>query len=437
MRLLILLLSSCVMLFTCSRFAHAAECCGSRGKDTDETTLWNTRAILCNNPGGQPKAHDGHIAKASVRFGTTITEYAFWAKDEQKSYSHCWEATQNLIEQCFRGGQGAGSWHYGSEFYAMTATSQVTYDKRSNLSIDELPTLPSSSSGTIHDIVLENGTYNILGMPVHISVSGIDLSAGRLRTPHARGLDPLQTQIGPVTNYTILGQPTIDLAASLRQLLTDALGQEGSVPTHTHGLSTRSNICRGSKRYLVVEYGYWSTPYKFEDLNECGQGCYEGFSQSVTTTESFSIGVDAGIAAAIASFGLSLAGQWDRSYTTATDKVCTWPDGGCHTIWRRQPMAYQKGFVLEVTLLPGWDYRWTTAPVTVDIKWVHSDAPSGHAQYLCKIGCCFGPATKRYTPWDKCIYAAGKECWYGVCANYDDNCWGAQPDCSNWELARD
>lgn len=430
MRILHLLLGICAT-FSLRVAAQAAQCCGTKGDSFDEEKLWGLRAILCNDTLGQKESAGSRVVETTFVLGNLHATYAFWAhtKDGSQSFDHCWEATQALIEQCFRSGQAAGSWQHNAEFYAMTATDGLQHTRRDNFSVADLPPLPSSSSGIIQDIVLENGTYNILGVPVRLGISGVDLSPMGRTARRARAPSVLRTIEGDeVTNFTIIARPAINLTAIVHQAVSDLLGQSSDGTARQNSLAKRAQVCQTSKQYVMVEYGKFAgrhVPYTILR----GSGGWIQVNDAFTFTETFSTEVDASLADAIAAAASSAGYNWERSRTTGDLGRCTWSKGACHLVSVYQHMAYQTGFTLDAHVLPSSDSA-TSPPLVIDLKLIHSQAPDGRAVLHCDYGCCAPIYEKRFGRyWDHCKYAAGKECYYGTCTKWDEDCNGVGQTC--------
>lgn len=345
----------------------------------------------------------GQTASALARSNYRIRD--IWKRRRSESIANCWGAIDNIINQCARGGYGAGSWVAGTESYLLTATTHG-YRQRSGP-----PPLPSLS-GTIDEIALTNGTCTLDGKSISLHVGGLDFKHDEYALSK-RSDKILLTNYGPASNWTLVTQHRVDLSAIIREVVEKALQGSGS-GLESRDIARRAQYCRpDSSRYVLLEAGYWdheaepaSPPY------ECGRNfkCSAARTWSKTWTESFNIGLSGGAASSERNAALSLGYGWERSSSQGGQFECEWNTGGCHVLYSKQYMTWQRGFRFAASA-----NEWFTA-VSVDL--VHGDAPRhNEPSYECFRGCC-GPKTPHI--WTHfCQYATGKEEWYGVCNNYD------------------
>lgn len=343
-----------------AKIAHAAQCCGYRG-DLAESALWQARQNLCQNPWSNQPIDGGYEANVDGYFNGGSTTYVFWGTDGSNAFANCWQATQNMIKQCARAGFGAASWSAGSETYAMSATASGYRKRDGNLTgsvstsvvtVEELPPLPNVS-GTLPELRLSSGTYQVLGIPVNIQIQGVKLDG--YDTQLRRDLPSLNTTYGPTEDFNRTVEQHIDLSAMIESAVADATAssttgasrKDGEVPS----LSRRSQQCQTSSgHYAMVDAGYWQQAWELSSgCMMCGQNVPCSYSEgwSKTWSQSFSIGIDGGLADDIVQAALSIGFQWQRSYTRSNEIGCTWETGVCHTYWTQQPMVWQRGFVVN------------------------------------------------------------------------------------------
>lgn len=265
------MLLSFVLLFTSLQTALAAQCCGYRG-DMNEAALWQARQNLCQNPWSNKAIDGGYEATNDGGLSGGTAEYVFWGLDSSNNFANCWSATGNMITQCARSGYGAASWSSGSETYAMSATS-TGYKKRDSITngtMADVQPLPEVA-GTLTDLRLSEGTYEVLGVPVDIHINGISLDGSEALA--RRDTDPmLNTTYGPTTDYNRTVDRTVDLSALIKSAVAqivmpeDATGSNGT-------LSRRDQRCQTSgSSYAMVDAGYWSQAWELSSgCMYCGQ----------------------------------------------------------------------------------------------------------------------------------------------------------------------
>lgn len=267
------MLLSLVLLAASLQTSLAAQCCGYRG-DMNEAALWQARQNLCQNPWSNKAIDGGHEATNDGALGGGTTQYVFWGLDSSNGYANCWSATGNMITQCARNGYGAASWSSGSETYAMSATS-TGFRKREaiNGSTDDVQPLPEVA-GTLSDLRLSEGTYEVLGVPVDIHINGINLDGSEALA--RRDTDPmLNTTYGLTTDFN----RTVDLKVDLSALIKSAVAQivmpdvDNSNSGANGTLSRRDQRCQTSgSSYAMVDAGYWSQAWELSSgCMYCGQ----------------------------------------------------------------------------------------------------------------------------------------------------------------------
>lgn len=393
--------------------ASAAQCCGWRGDNNDENTLWNTRAILCNDPLGQTQFDGGSFVKTNISLSKPYTEYAFWARDEDKQFANCWHATQQIIEQCFRNGFASGSWEWDDEIYTMSATTSKTY-RRETAEAEGLPSLPGP--GKLHEIELSSGLYSVMGQAVDVVLNGITLGAGYSHP--RRSPTSLLTLSGPVANFTVIDQHPVDFNASIHALVRDLLAENkaGTV-------AKRGQQCRANSNYVMAEYGRFARFRLASPPYFCGNGnCTNTADVPVELTRGYSLNIDSSLQRRIADTAQSAGYDWAASKTADTKGLtCYFRENTCHTVWVIPVMAYQNGFALDAWM--------EGSQAKVGVRWIHSEAPLEErmgTSTSCNRGCCLQTVVDQHGAWDGCKSAAGKECWYGTCKDWDHNCQGVQ-----------
>lgn len=97
-------------IISLAQVASAAVCCGYVGS-FDEDALWKLREEFCSNVKGAENVGDKEYSLKKDIDPNNLhhNEFAFFAHNVQDVFNHCWDATENLITQCARGGHAHGS----------------------------------------------------------------------------------------------------------------------------------------------------------------------------------------------------------------------------------------------------------------------------------------------------------------------------------------
>ncbi|ORX38744.1 hypothetical protein BD324DRAFT_655932 [Kockovaella imperatae] len=403
---------------------NAANCCGNIGA-YDANTLWNLRADMCNNVLSHDSNSDGGREDATFwQNGNLRIEYAFEAYDTTNQFANCWSATQDLIQQCALNGNGAGSWVDGSESYYFSA-SAGNYGKRdatnSTTDPESLPPLPQAS-GSIDELQLQSGSYNINGMVANLQIQGVVLN-GSSATLLSKRDDVYNSTQGPGVNLTQTYSQSVNLTAFIIQSVQAAIQQQAATQTSgqngTQGSRKRAQECSVSADdYVLVDGGYWQKPWTLASgCLYCGAGnsCNQKTATALTYGWSFSVGLSGSAQGEVAQAAIDVGFSFSRSVTTSTAIQCDWTEGTCHTYWIQQPMTWTRGFHINTQYEGGSQYA-------VTLQLVHGDAPNDDGLSVgCGSGCCADGASAVCGNPSFCQWARQDNDveWYGVCNNWD------------------
>lgn len=97
-------------------------CCGRVGP-FNEDEIGKLREEFCSNIKGATKGagpSEYYLKKVLKPGEIRYNEFVFFAHNTKDVFDHYWEATENMITQCARGGHAQGSWEDHSEMYGMT-----------------------------------------------------------------------------------------------------------------------------------------------------------------------------------------------------------------------------------------------------------------------------------------------------------------------------
>jgi hypothetical protein len=136
--------------------------------------------------------------------------------------------------------------------------------------------------------------------------------------------------------------------------------------------------------YFVVKHGLIYDNWKqASDKIYCtGTSlCTLNQMSGVQTCETWSVGVEGGVAQGIFNFGVSLGFDLQKCHVAQDVKACNWNDGGCHVIWTRQQLLAQEGYARR--RCDGGSNGDYTAWMQ-DFKYT---APTEHADYGCGSKC--------------------------------------------------
>lgn len=254
----------------------------------------------------------------------------------------------------------------------------------------------------------------ILGQAVDVVLHGINLGANY---SHPRRCpSSLLTTSGPIANFTVINQHPVDFNASIHTLVRDLFADDEAA-----GIAKRGQQCRANSNYVMAEYGVYRPARLASPPSFCnGANCSNTADVPVTSKRAYSLAIDGQLQRRIADTALSAGYEWSESSTLTTQGTkCFWSQNTCHTVWIAPRMVYQNGFALDAWM--------EGSRAKVGIRWIHSEAPVARTDpdwLSCNRGCCLEPVISQWGAWEGCKMAAGEECLYGTCKDWNHNCQG-------------
>lgn len=305
----------------------AAVCCDYIG-DINEDALWKLRENFCNNvKGAEGNKDEGYYLKTSVEADSLHrTEFAFAAQNVQDEFPSCWEATENLINQCARQGHAHGSWENDAEFYGMTLGDSRANGRRKR-SLDELH--PVTTPEDFRN--LNSGTYTLDGEDVTIefqdSVPSSGAGGDAITPSDGSASKDFKTTQGIAASWNQTFSTTIDLKSVIR----DMISQEKKA---RRGLGVKRDIhqrcdtksSEGNTRWVILQGGDWEK--EPERVSGCLPGHEDYFKGSgKETCQTFSLDLSGALEKAIASVTLAFNAEWKTCVTQSTIQGCGWKQG--------------------------------------------------------------------------------------------------------------
>lgn len=139
---------------------------------------------------------------------------------------------------------------------------------------------------------------------------------------------PLKTSIGSTSNWHGENHD-INLDEAIRRLATQDQRKRGIAPQHEQ-FWTYCDAQNDKSEYMLTASGTWQTDPKQNGQNFFCHTCTNLQAESETQTESYSVGVSAGIQGSMASIGVTFQHGWEKSWTRSSEVSCGWTYGSCH-----------------------------------------------------------------------------------------------------------
>ncbi|KAH8898520.1 hypothetical protein GQ53DRAFT_817783 [Thozetella sp. PMI_491] len=117
-------LPATLFVLTLSSGASAANCLPTSADNYDDGDAWAVRQTLCTGGGSCQRAMGTahhHTYICSAQQGQAYA--AFRSPTKANAMAHCWDAFENIINQCARGGRVGGTWNWKHTLYSLESVS--------------------------------------------------------------------------------------------------------------------------------------------------------------------------------------------------------------------------------------------------------------------------------------------------------------------------